>query len=190
MVLKKRTNALRRRYQRTTDFKNLRQERKEKYSDGRREYEGKMQEAKLKSWKTFCTINDEVNPWNIVYKIASRKIRTSSRLTSLTQEDGTYTTDTRNTIMHMLEHLVPDDKEDSDNELHRKIRKEIQEPTDTDDDKAFMKEEIIANFKEFNSEKAPGEDGLTSNTIVRAFQVFSFVFHTNIQHVSKGGMLS
>jgi hypothetical protein len=91
-----------------------------------------------------------------VYKITSGKIRTSTRLTTLEKEDGRYTTDTRNTIMHMLEHFVPDDREDSDNELHRKIRKEIQEPPDTADDKGFTKEEIIANLKKFNSKKAPG----------------------------------
>jgi hypothetical protein len=61
-VLRKKTNALRRGYQRNTNNENLRQERKEKYFDGRREYEGKMQEAKSKSRKTFCTINDKVSP--------------------------------------------------------------------------------------------------------------------------------
>jgi len=81
-VLRKKTTALRRRY-RTTNNENLRQVRKEKYFNGRREYEGKMQEAKLKSWKTFCTISDGVNPWNIVYKIAAGKIRTTTRLTTL-----------------------------------------------------------------------------------------------------------
>jgi len=106
-----------------------------------------MQEAKLKSWKKFCTINDGVNPWNVVYKIASGKIRTRTRLTTLEKEDGTYTTDTRSIIMHMLEHFVPDDRDDGDSELHRNIRKEIQEPADTADDKAFTKEEIIANLK-------------------------------------------
>jgi hypothetical protein len=40
----------------------------------------------------------------------------------------------------MLQHFVPDDREDSDNKLYRKIRKEIQEPPDTADDKAFTKE--------------------------------------------------
>jgi len=146
-VLRKRTNALRRSYQRTTNNENLRQDRKEMYFDGRREYEGKMQEAKLKSWKTFCTISDGVNPWNLVYKIASGKIRTTTRLSTLEKEDGTYTTDTRNTILHMLEHFAPDDREDSDNELHREIRKEIQKPLDTADDKAFTMEEIIAVLK-------------------------------------------
>jgi hypothetical protein len=59
----------------------------------------------------------------------------------------------RSTIMHMLEHFVPDDRENSDNELHRKIRKEIQEPKDMADDKAFMKEEIITDLKKFNLKK-------------------------------------
>ena len=150
-MLRKRTNALRRRYQSTTNNDNLRQERKERYFDGRREYEGKMQKAKLKSWKT-CTING-VNPWNIVYKIAAGKIRTTTRLTTLEKEDGTYTTDTRSTMMHMLEHFVPDDREDSDNKLHRKIRKVVQEPPDTVDDKAYTKKEIIANLKKNSTRK-------------------------------------
>jgi hypothetical protein len=49
--------------------------RRSKYYDGGRGYKGKIQEAKLKSWKEFCTINDGANPLNIVYKIASGKIR-------------------------------------------------------------------------------------------------------------------
>jgi len=115
-------------------------------------------------------INAVVNPWNKVYKIASGKIRTTTRLTTLEKEDGRYTTDTRSTIMYTLEHFVPDDREDSDNELHRKIRKEIQEPPNTADDKASTKEEIIANLKKINKlKKAPEEDGLTSEILIRAF---------------------
>ena len=109
-----------------------------------------MYEAKLKSWKTFCTISDGVNIWNLVYKIASGKNRTTTRLTRLKKEDGTYTTDTRSTILHMLEHFAPDDREDSDNELHREIRKEIQKLLDTADDKAFTEEEIKAVLKTFS----------------------------------------
>jgi len=62
-------------YQRTMNNENLRQEKKTKYFEGRRECEGKVQEAKLKSWKMFCLINDEANPWNTLYKIASGKIK-------------------------------------------------------------------------------------------------------------------
>ena len=73
-----------------------------------------------------------------------------------------------------MKHFAPDDRKDSDNELHR----EIQKPLDTADDKAFTKEEIIAIVKKFNSKKAPGEDGLTSDILIRAFQVLpSFFSH-------------
>jgi hypothetical protein len=78
----------------------------------------------------------------------------------------------------MLEHFTPDDREDSDSELHRKIRKEIQETPDMTDDKAFTKEEIAANLKKFNSKKAHGEDGLTSDILIRAFQVFLCFSHS------------
>jgi hypothetical protein len=111
-----------------------------------------------------------------VYKIASGKMRTSTRFSTLEKEDGTYATDTKSTIMHMPDHFVPDDREQSDNELHRKIRKEIQAPKDTANDKAFTKEEIIDNLKNFNSKKAPGEGGLTSDILIRAFQTFPLFF--------------
>ena len=39
------------------------------------------------------------------------------------------------------------DREDRDNEFHRKIRKDIQESPDMPDDKAFTKEEILDNLK-------------------------------------------
>ena len=65
-------------------------------------------------------------------------------MTTLEKEDGTYTTGMRCTTLHMLEHFAPDDTDDSDNELLREIRKEIQKPLNTADDKAFTKEEIIA----------------------------------------------
>jgi hypothetical protein len=112
-----------------------------------------------------------------VYKIASGKMRTSTRLTALEEEDGTYTTDRHEEHNNAhAEHFVPDDREDSGNELHRNIRKEMQEPPDTADHKALTKEQIVANLKKFNSKKAPGEDGLTSDILIRAFQVFPLFF--------------
>jgi hypothetical protein len=59
----------------------------------------------------------------------------------------------RSTIVHMFNHFVLDDREDSDDKLHRKIRKEIQEPPDTADHKDFTKDEIIANLKKLNSKR-------------------------------------
>ncbi len=87
------------------------------------------------------------NPWATVYKIASGKRRTSTKLTTIEKNDRTYTADTQTTLMHMLTHFAPDDREDSDNHHHKKVRKDCQKPTTTADDKPFKQEEIIANLK-------------------------------------------
>ena len=97
-------------------------------------------------------------------------------MTTIEKDDGTYTTDTQTTLMHMLTHFVPDDRTDSDNHHHKKVRKDCQAPTTTADDKPFTQEEIMANLKKFNSKKTPGEDGLTSDILIRAFQIFPLVF--------------
>ena len=187
-MLRKRTSALRRRFQRTTNNDTLRQERKAQYAEGREEYERKLKDAKFKSWKTFCTIKDGANPWATVYKIASGKTRTSTKLTTIEKNDRTYTADTQTTLMHTLTHFAPD-REDSDNHHHKKVRKDCQEPTTRADDKPFTQEEIIANLKKCNPKKTPGEDGLTSDILTRAFQVFLLVF-TKLYSMSSEGLLS
>ena len=146
-VLRKRMNALRRRFQRTTNNVTLRQERKAQYFEGRQEYERKLKDAKIQSLKMFCTIKDGADPWTTVYKIASGKRRTSTKLATIEKNDGTYTTDTKTTLMHMLTHFTPEDRLDSDNHYHKEVRKDCQELTTTADDKPFTQEEIIANLK-------------------------------------------
>ena len=73
--------------------------------------------------------------------------------------------------MHMREQFVPDNREDSDNELHRKIRKEIQEPTGW----WYSFYEEIANLKKFNSKKAPGDNGLTLSSPMMPCSTMHFI---------------
>jgi hypothetical protein len=49
-ILRKKANALRRRYQRTKTDNNLRQERRQMYLEGNRIYQPKLREEKLRSW--------------------------------------------------------------------------------------------------------------------------------------------
>jgi len=55
----------------------------------------------------------------------------------------------------MFEHFVPDDREGSDNELHRKIMKEILKPPDTADDKTFTKDDMTVYLKKKLTRKIP-----------------------------------
>jgi hypothetical protein len=67
-ILRKRTLTLRRKYQRTRNYDNLRQERKLLYYEGKRQYQAKLQEEKLRSWKEFCSQSTDSIPWNSVYE--------------------------------------------------------------------------------------------------------------------------
>jgi hypothetical protein len=66
-TLCKKALAMRRRFQRTKNDANLKQDRRIQYVEGNRTYQAKLQEVKLKSWKDFCSRTQSSNPWNLVY---------------------------------------------------------------------------------------------------------------------------
>jgi hypothetical protein len=149
----------------------LRKERKIRYNEEKRQYQLKLQQEKFKSWRKYCS-TEEANPWSAIYKIATGKLRSTTCLTALQQPDGTFTLDTESTTKHMLDYFVPKDDETDDSAVHKHIRELIKEPIDTEDNKPFSREEIISVIKKFNPKKAPGEDGLKSETILHVFRSF------------------
>jgi predicted Zn-dependent protease len=94
-VLRKRTNALRRRYQRTTNNETLRENRKGQYNKAKADYQIAIKREKSRSWKKFCTLTPANNPWNEVYKIATGKTRNKQTITILQRPDGTVTETTQ-----------------------------------------------------------------------------------------------
>jgi hypothetical protein len=166
-TLRKKVNALQRRYQRTLNNEDLRKERKIRYNEEKRKYQLKLQQEKFKSWRKCCS-TEEANPWNAIYK-------TATCLTTLQQPDGTFTLGTESTTKHMLDYFVPEDYETDDNTVHKHIRELIKEPIDTEDDKPLSREEIISVIKKFNPKTATGEDGLKSETIQHVFRSFPSV---------------
>ena len=175
-VLRKRALALRRRYQRTRNDDFLRQERKLRYQEGKRQYQAKLQEEKLKSWKEFCSHTANSNPWSAVYKLASGKLQNKTTLSTLKTQNGTYTTDIVSTMKHMMEHFIQEDSDSSDSVHHQYIRQLTANPLDTPDDENFTKEEILTVLEKFNPDKAPGEDGLNRDILLKIFKRFPTFF--------------
>jgi len=94
-VLRKRTNAPRRLYQRTRNDEELRGKRKTQYYECRATYTASIKQAKIRSWKEYCTTTNDNNPWNAAYKLAMGKIYTNTQITTLKKPDGCYTADTK-----------------------------------------------------------------------------------------------
>jgi hypothetical protein len=139
--MRKRLNALRRRYKRTRNNEDLRQQRKTQYLEGRARYAATIKKRKDRFMEGILNMTFSTNPWNEVYKLATGKGKTT-QLTTLRKPDGSLTADIRETLRHMLEYFVPEDKNNDNIDFHAQARTQSQEPMDTADDKDFTIDEI------------------------------------------------
>ena len=71
----------------------------------------------------------------------------------------------------MIEHFIPADDEATDNDYHKLIRLQNKTPITTEDDKPFNTAEIRDAIYVMNKNKAPGEDGITSEILQRVYDL-------------------
>ena len=140
-IMRKRLNACRRLYHRTRNDEEQRERRKQKYLEEKRKYQAGMKKEKFNSWTEYSNVAASTNPWSQVYKLAARKTRANSIMTTL-NNDHLFTEDGNEETLH-----------------HKNIRKAIEEPICTCDDLQFSREEINHTIESFNDKKAPGKMG-------------------------------
>ena len=133
-IQRKEVNAKRRRYQRTKEKNDLREQQREQYLASKAGYAAAIRQEKSKSWKEFCNVTSAINPWNEIYKMAAGKTKRPAHTTTLRQPDGSLTTNLHGTLLQMIQKFMLDDNPADDTELHRQIRALTQTPIDTNDD--------------------------------------------------------
>ena len=170
-IMRKKINAMRRRYQRTIRDEKLREDRKKIYLLEKKKYAAALRKSKITSWKQYCNATTTTNPWNAVYKLASGNFKQNNTLSTLRKPDGTYTKDLTETMRYMIETFTPEDKEETDNAGHKLIRAAMKVPITTEDDIPFTTKEIKEAIKGMDKTKAPGEDGITSDILKCAFSL-------------------
>ena len=77
--MRKRTNALRRRYQRIHNNEELRDSIKNQYTKAKTTYQAIIRKEKTNSWKQYCTATSPINPWNEVYKLTSGNVNYATK---------------------------------------------------------------------------------------------------------------
>ena len=102
-VKRKRTNALRKLYQRTKNNVELGETRKIQYLESKATYSASIKKEKIRSWKEYCNMTTATNPWNMVYKLAVGKRHDSTIITTLRKPDGTLTASTKETLSLMID---------------------------------------------------------------------------------------
>jgi len=176
-IMRKMVNALRRKYQRTRNSEELREQRKTLYLEGKARYLATVQ-------KEYCNMTSSTNPWNEEYKLAAGMRKNSTQITRLRKPDGSLTADLCETLRHMLEYFTQEDKEDDDSDNHQLARIQSQEPVDTADDKDFTVEEIRNTIESMGNKKAPGKDGITGD-VYKFFRKFYQLYNSHVQRVFK-----
>ena len=144
----------------------MRETRKNQYLQEKWKYK-----AKIQSWKQYCKATMSSNLWNMVYKLASGKIKSCNTLSTLRRPDGTVTSDMAETVNVIIEHFTLADKEETDNDHHKLMTAQYETPMTTEDDKLFTTAEIRDAIHALNRNKAPGEDGITSEILQRAYNL-------------------
>jgi hypothetical protein len=116
-------------------------------------------------------LTSSANPWN-VYKLAAGQRKNNTQLSTLRKPDGSLTKDIRETLQHMLEYFVPEDKDNNDTEYHAQARLQSQVPVNTVDDKGFTIEEIRNATGSMRNKKAPGENRIPGEIYKSIFYFF------------------
>jgi hypothetical protein len=143
--MRKRKNALRRRYQRTSN-EEQRENRKNQYTKDKKEYQAAIKKE-IMSWKKYCTTTSPKNPWNEIYKLANNKTRSKQIITTIQKPDGTKTETMTETLQLILHKLIPEDKHKEDTPYHRTIQDQTKQPLHTMDDKEFTNKKLSRSLK-------------------------------------------
>jgi hypothetical protein len=131
-IMRKRTNALRRRYQRT-----------------------QLNEELPTSQKPVHRGEKEVpkeNLWNEVYRLAAGKTRETLTLTTLLKPDSSRTTNIDEILKNMMDYLIPEDYTRDDTKQHENTRRIANQPIHTPKDQEFSLNEV-RQTKASNPEK-------------------------------------
>jgi len=83
IIMRKRTNDLRRRYQRTGNNEELREQRKTPNFEGKARYAATIKKEKISAWKEYSNMTTFASPWNQVYKLAAGKRSKNTQITTL-----------------------------------------------------------------------------------------------------------
>ena len=112
-----------------------------------------------------------MNPWNVIYKIAAGKTKKAITLTTILKQDGSFTSTAEDTLDVMMDKCVPKDTV-PDNEIHTKMRHDIENYVSSIDDSLFTDQEVTNAIKSFKEGKTPGADGFTRTIVERFFTTF------------------
>ena len=116
-----------------------------------------MEKAKQISWKRFVAKEGHKQPWSIIYKLQTERLKLESVQSNITGND-TQTKTWNETTDILMNTLIPSDEEVNDTDWHRNLRTDTREIERTADGTLFTMQEIATIVKSLNTNKSPRHD--------------------------------
>lgn len=152
----------------------------------RNRYRTSTRAAKRAAWLKQIEKAELEDPWGKVYKIVRGKLSPPLMLTTLRKDDGTYTSDERETLEFFLKRMLPDDQVDLNDPEERRLRENMMTfGEDVEED--FTMGELESAVKRIKNKKAPGPDGLKGEVIKAIFPVIKEVLVRILNEVWRSG---
>ena len=161
-ALKAKANKARRHFQRSQspnrDHKRL------EYVARKAEYVRALRRARRDSWRNFVDKDSTKNPWGMIYKLCSAKIKIRQAATAV-QTDQSLSNTWEDSMNILLDALVIPDKPENDTLAQRTLRERTKHPPEYQDEPPFTLEEVEEATWVFRSDKAPGIDSIDIDII-------------------------
>lgn len=145
-----------------------RQTHKQKYNELHNKYTTAIRRSKQGSWRKLVTNEGNSDPWGIVYKIQTKKLKIE-KVPETIKLHGAQTKTWRETMENLLDALIPNDSTANETESQKRIREQIETPPTTEDTPPFTEEEVKTAIKSMKNKKAPGQDLLETEIIKSAW---------------------
>ena len=143
----------------------------------RNKYITEIRKAKQVSWEKFVTCEGNRDPWSIVYKIQTKKLRVETVQSNIVSHSK-HTITWEETAKILLNTLIPDDDKECETSWHTQIRNETETTASTEDTPPFRVEEINTIINKLNSRKAPGRDLIEVQMVKEAWPVIQHELQT------------
>ncbi|GFT44410.1 retrovirus-related Pol polyprotein from type-1 retrotransposable element R1 [Trichonephila clavipes] len=172
--MRKHVNAARRRFQRCKNV-TLKEIYKSKYQELRTNYNLKLLDAKISSWKKFLYEINVNNVWKKIYTFGvKQQFQKRIELSGIALPSGAMTNSFEETINEVLFHSFPDDCENEDDDCHKEIRSD----TSVTDDPPFTIHEINAVINKLKLKKAPDLDSIPNEVVKKLHEMYPDLFLT------------
>lgn len=166
--LRKETRDKRKWFQRAVTDRD-RQIRLAQYRAAKNQYYQEIHRTRQEHWNNHIQQQIQTDIWGEPFKIQTERMKTPLVLSTLRRADGTMTQGWRSSAEYLLNKLLPDDDPLSDEPEQTRLREQMnvvyEHGTVT---QPFAQEEVALAISRLKNKKAPGPDGIHSETLKQA----------------------